>query len=78
MDELKRKLIELKALLESQNNGIAHFIAKIIVKIDEKDNSFIDDILGSYRITDFMHYKAAFLFDKIWSIANNWKMNSEY
>jgi len=72
MEELREKLVELKILLEIQNNGISNFIEKLIIKLDEKDYSFIEEIINASKIQDFMNYKAAYLFNKIWDLANDW------
>jgi hypothetical protein len=73
MEELRINLVELKILLENQHNSISSFIEKLISKLDNKDYSFIDEILEATKIQDFMSYKAAHLFNKIWNIADQIK-----
>jgi hypothetical protein len=75
MEKLREKLVVLKNLLETQNNSISNFIEKLIIELDEKDYSCINEILSATKIQDFMSYKAAYLFDEIWDLANSWKIN---
>ncbi|GHV60228.1 hypothetical protein FACS1894182_15030 [Bacteroidia bacterium] len=76
MEELRNNLVELRILLENQHNSISKFIEKLILKMDSNDYSFIDEILGATKIQDFMNYKAAYLFSKIWDITNQIKKNN--
>lgn len=78
MEELRCNLIDLKILLEKQKNNISGFINSLIIKLDEKDYSFIDEILSATKVQDFMNYQAAYLFNKIWDIANQIKESGNY
>jgi hypothetical protein len=65
MGELKKNLVELQKLLDSQNSSIVVFIETVIDKLDNNDFSCLDDIINAAKIQDFMNKKAAFLFNNI-------------
>ncbi len=72
MENLREKLVELKVLLEDQNNSISNFIEKLITKLDNNDYTVIDEIINASKIQDFMNYKAAYLFNEIWDLAKKY------
>ncbi len=84
MENLREKLVELKVLLEVQNNSISNFIEKLITKLDNNDYTVIDEIINASKIQDFMNYKAAYLFNgkgyaNLDEINTDWKLwKSQY
>ncbi len=74
-EQLKIKLQQLVELLKKNNNGSFVFFEKIIRKMDEGDQEYIELILGSITIIQYGNFshKEEELFREIWYITNNIK-----